>query len=81
MRKMFALILAALLAASLAVNAAACTPRLKIPKVPQISNIRLEPKLDEDLEEAVDNEVENHVSKWICKIDFSKFDFTGIKFN
>lgn len=35
MRKLFALILAALLAASLAVNAAACTPRLKIPKVPR----------------------------------------------
>lgn len=81
MRKLFALILAAMLAATLAVNAAACTPRLQIPKVPQISSIRLEPKLNENLEEAVGNQVENHVSKWICKIDFSKLDFSRIRFN
>ena len=81
MRKIFALILAVMLIASMAVNASACTPKLSIPKVPQISSIKLEPKLDEDLETAVDNQVENHVSKWVSKIDFSKFDFSWIKFN
>lgn len=81
MRRIFALILAVMVIMSMVVTASACTPRLQIPKVPQISNIQLEPKLDADLEEAVDNQVENHVSKWICKIDFSKLDFSRIRFN
>ena len=81
MRKIFALILAVMLVMSMAVSASACTPKLKIPKVPQISSIKLEPKLDENLENAVDDQVENHVSKWVGKIDFSKIDFSKIKFN
>ena len=44
MRKLFALILAAMLAATLAVNAAACTPRLQIPQV-EIPRLRVEFKL------------------------------------
>lgn len=81
MRKILALILAVMLIVSMAAPALACTPKLSIPKVPQISNIKLEPKLDETLEKAVDNQVENHVSKWVSKIDFSKFDFSWFKFN
>lgn len=81
MKRIVALLLAVMIVMSMAVTASACTPRLQIPKVPQISSIRLEPKLDADLEKAVDNEMENHVSKWICKIDFSKFDFSRIRFN
>lgn len=81
MRKIFALIMAVMLIVAMAVPASACTPKLKIPKVPQISSIKLEPKLDENLEKAVDNQVENHVSKLVGKIDFSKIDFSNIKFN
>lgn len=75
MRRIFALILAVMVIMSMAVPAFACTPRLKVPKVPQISSIKLEPKLDENLEKAVDNQAENHVSKWVSKIDFSKIKF------
>lgn len=81
MKRIVALLLAVMIVMSMAVTASACTPKLSIPKVPQISSIRLETKLDADLENAVDNEVENHVSKWICKIDFSKLDFSRIRFN
>lgn len=79
MRKIFALILAVMLVMSMAISASAYT--LNIPKVPQISNIKLEPKLDVNLEKAVENHTENWVSNWISKIDFSKIDFSKFKFN
>ena len=44
MRKLFALILAVMLAASMAVTASACTPRLRIPHV-EIPRLRVEFKL------------------------------------
>jgi hypothetical protein len=81
MKKIFALLLAVMLIVVMSVPASACTPKLKIPKVPKISSIKLEPKLGENLEKAVDNQVENHVSKLVGKIDFSKIDFSNIKFN
>lgn len=81
MRKIFALILAVMLVMSMAISASAYTPKINIPKVPQISNIKFEIKLDENLEKAVENQVDNHVSNWVSKIDFSKIDFSKIKFN
>lgn len=74
MRKIIAILLAVMLVVSMAVPAFACTPKLKIPKVPQISGIKLEPKLDENLEKAVDN----YVDKWVSKIDFTKIDLSAI---
>lgn len=74
MRKIIAILLAVMLVVAMAVPASACTPKLKIPKVPQISGIKFEVKLDENLEKAVDN----HANKWVGKIDFSKIDLSGI---
>ena len=74
MRKIFALILAVMIVMSMTVSASACTPKLKIPKVPQISGIKFEVKLDENLEKAVGN----HANKWVGKIDFSKIALSGI---
>ena len=71
MRKFFAILLAVMLVASMAVPAFAYTPKLNI-KVPQISSIKFNIKLDEKLENAVANAAAEAVKK---------IDFSGIKFN
>ena len=74
MRKIFAIILAIMLVTSMAVTAYAATPTLNI-KVPQISKIQFNIKLDETTNKAVDNAIAEAVKK----IDFSGITFTNIK--
>ena len=71
MRKFIAILLAVMLVAPMTVTAHAVTPKLNIPDVPQISNIKLDIKLDESMEKAI----ENYATKWVEKIDFSKIKF------
>lgn len=75
MKKLIYIVLALMLVMSMTVTAYAATPTFKIPSVPQISNIKFDVKLDEDV-------IENHVDKWFAehpiKIDFSKINFKGI---
>ena len=75
MKKIIVLALAVIMIMSMTVTAYAVTPNFKIPNVPQISNIKFDVKLDEDV-------IENHVDKWFAehpiKIDFSKINFKGI---
>ena len=73
MKKIIMLILAIMLVVSMTITAHATTPKLNIPNVPQISKIKIEVKLDENMEKAV----ENNVAEWIKKIDFSKIKFSG----
>lgn len=77
MKKIICILFAVMLIASMAVPAYAVTPALNIPDVPQISNIKIEVKLNEKV-------YENAVQKWFAehpldfsKIDFSKFNFGG----
>ena len=74
MRKFIAILLAVMLVASMTVNAHAATPKLNI-KVPQISSIKFNIKLDEKLEKAV----ANAAAEAVKKIDFSGIEFTNIK--
>lgn len=74
MRKIFAMILAVMLVASMAVTAHAATPKLKVPDMPEISNIKIEVKLDETTEKAI----ENHAAEWVKKMDFSKIDYSNL---
>lgn len=71
MKKIIAILLALLLILSMAIPVAAVTPKLDIPKVPQISKIKFEVKLPETTEKAI----ENHAAEWVKKIDFSKIKF------
>lgn len=73
MRKIIAFLLAVMLIASIAVTASACTPKLNISKVPQISSIQF--KLNEALENAVEMHTADWVNKWVTSIDFSKIKF------
>lgn len=70
MRKIIAILLAIMLIASMAIPAYAVTPKLDIPDVPQISNIKLDVKLDADMEKALGD----YIAEWIKKIDFSKIN-------
>ena len=74
MKKFFAILLAVMLVASMAVPAFAATPALKIPNVPQISKIEIK------LGETTKNAIANHVNKWFAEnpIKFD-FEFTNIK--
>ena len=74
MRKIFAIILATMMVVSMAVTAYAATPTLNI-KVPQISKIQFNIKLDEKLEKAV----ENAGVEAAKKIDFSGITLPNIK--
>ena len=74
MRKIFAFVMAVMLVASMAVPAFAYTPKVSI-KVPQISSIKFNIKLDEKLEKAV----ANAAAEAVKKIDFSGIEFTNIK--
>ena len=74
MRKIFAIILATMMVVSMAVTAHAATPTLKI-KVPQISKIQFNIKLDETTENGVDNAITEAVKK----IDFSGITIPSIK--
>lgn len=71
MRKIIAIALAVMLVASMVVPAFAATPKLNI-KVPQISSIKFDVKLDEKMEKAVANAAAEAVKK---------IDFSSIKFN
>ena len=73
MRKIIAFLLAVMLIASMAVTASAATPKLNIPKVPQISSFQFKP--NEALENAVEKHTADWVSKWVISIDFSKIKF------
>lgn len=70
MKKIIAILLALLLILSMAIPVAAVTPTLQVPDVPQISDIKIEVKLDEQV-------YENAVQKWFAehpiKFDFIKF--------
>lgn len=69
MKKIIAILLTLVLVLSIPVTAHAVTPKLDIPKVPQISKIKFEVKLTETTEKAI----ENRAAEWVKKIDFSKF--------
>ena len=77
MKKIITFILVMTILASMTITAYATTPKLNVPDMPEISKIKIEVKLDENMEKAVDN----HVAKWVKKIDFSKIDFSNIKFS
>ena len=66
MRKFIAILLAVMLVASMVVPAYAATPKLNI-KVPQISSIKFNVKLDEKLA----NAVKNAGAEAVKKIDFA----------
>lgn len=70
MKKIIILTLVMMLIVSMAIPAYAVTPKLDIPNVPQISNIKLDVKLDTNMEKAL----EDHVAEWVKKIDFSKIN-------
>jgi len=74
MKKIIAILLALLLILSMAIPVAAVTPTLQVPDVPQISDIKIEVKLDEQV-------YENAVQKWFAehpiKFDFIKFPIWG----
>ena len=63
MKKIIPILLALLLILSMAIPAAAATPTLQIPKVPQISNIKISVQLDERV-------YENAVDKWLAEHPF-----------
>ena len=69
MKKLICILLALLLIGTMTVTAHAATPTLQIPKVPQISKIKIEAKLDEQV-------YENAVQKWFAdhpiKLDISR---------
>lgn len=79
MRKILAVILAVVVIMSMSVTAYAYTPKLTVPKIPQISNIKFEVKLDKSTASAVEDQASSHVESWMKNIDFSKIDFSGIK--
>lgn len=74
MKKIIAILMALVLVLSIPVTANAVTPTLQVPDVPQISNIHIEVKLDEQV-------YENAVQKWFkehpIKFDFIKFHIWG----
>lgn len=74
MKKIIAILLALLLILSMAIPVAAVTPTLQVPDVPQISDIKIEVKVDEQV-------YENAVQKWFkehpIKFDFIKFPIWG----
>lgn len=74
MRKFIAFILAVLIVMSMAVSAYAVTPPLRVPsiKIPDISS-----SVQIDTKPAVDAWFDQHP----IKIDWTKFDFSMIKFN
>lgn len=69
MKKIVCMLVAVLVVVSMTVPVYAVTPTLNIPDVPQISNIKIEVKLDEKI-------YENAVQKWFAEhplnIDFSQ---------
>lgn len=59
MKKFIAIVLTVMLMASMTVTAQAATPKLNI-KVPQISSIKIQPKIDEAV-------YENAVKSWMAE--------------
>ena len=59
MKKLIAILLVVTMMASMAVTAHAATPKLNI-KVPQISSIKIEPKIDDAV-------YENAVKSWLAE--------------
>lgn len=78
MKKLIMLTLILIVILHTTVTAYAVTPTLNIPDMPEISSVKITVNLDNDLENAVGN----HVDNWLKNnpIDFSKFDFSKIKF-
>ena len=71
MKKIIAILLSLVLVLSIPVTAHAATPTFQIPKVPQISNIKIDVKLPEGV-------AENAVKAWLKEHPI-KFDFSKIK--
>lgn len=71
MKKIIAILLVVLLILSMAVPAYAVTPALKIPDMPEISNIKIEAKMD-------DQAYKNAVRAWFAEHPI-KFVFFKIK--
>ena len=74
MKKIIAILMALVLVMSMAVPAAAVTPALKIPDVPQISKIEIQVNLDEKV-------YENAIQKWFAehpiKLDIFRIKLPG----